>query len=51
MDILSTIFEISIQLNQSRYGITRQMYDDMAIYRYIVASLVYIYIHIHTSDY
>ena len=40
MDISSTIFDISIQLNQSRYCITRFMYHDMAIYRYIVASLV-----------
>ena len=42
MDISSTIFDISIQLNQSRYCITGLMYHDMAIYRYIVASLMYI---------
>ena len=34
------IFDILIQLNQSRYCITRLMYHDIAIYRYIVASLV-----------
>ena len=33
------VFDILIQLNQSRYCITRLMYHDMAIYRYIVASL------------
>ena len=34
------IFDISIQLNQSRYCIIRLMYHDMVIYRYIVASLI-----------
>ena len=40
MDISSTIFDISIQLNKYRYCITRLMYHDMAIYRYTVESLV-----------
>ena len=35
------IFDISIQFKLCRYCITGLMYDDMAIYRYIVASLVY----------
>ena len=34
------IFDISIQFKLSRYCITGLMYHDMAIYRYIVASLV-----------
>ena len=40
MHISHTIFDISIQFKLCRYCITGLMYHDMAIYRYIVASLV-----------
>ena len=38
------IFDISIQFKLCRYCITGLMYHDMAIYRYIIASLMYIHI-------
>ena len=38
------IFNISIQFKLCRYCITGLMYHNMAIYRYIVASLVYTYV-------
>ena len=34
------IFDISIQFKLCRYGITGLMHHNMAIYRYIVASLL-----------
>ena len=37
------IFDISIQFKLCRYCITGLMYHDMAIYRYIVASLIHTY--------
>ena len=44
------IFDISIQFKLCRYCITGLMYHDMAIYRYIVASLTCTHTnaHIHT---
>ena len=38
------IFNISIQFKLCRYCITGLMYHDMAIYRYIVASLAATYV-------
>ena len=45
------IFDILIQFKLCRYCITGLMYHDMAIYQYIVASLIHIHIYIHTYTY
>ena len=46
--LIDAVFDISIQFKLCQYCITGLMYRDMAMYRYIVASLAYKHVHMHT---